>query len=58
MLKNIEESKIAREASNYQEFAKIDTKIYAENNNWMDKAGSIIWPPNRGFDGEVVIETF
>ena len=56
-LKNIEESKIAREASNYQEFAKIDTKIYAENNNWMDKAGSIIWPPNRGFDGEVVIET-
>lgn len=57
MLKNIEESKIAREASNYQEFAKIDTKIYAENNNWMDKAGSIIWPPNRGFDGEVVIET-
>ncbi|MBS5988058.1 TNT domain-containing protein, partial [Clostridium sp.] len=57
VLKNIEESKIAREASNYQEFAKIDTKIYAENNNWVDKAGNIIWPPNRGFDGEAVIET-
>ena len=57
VLKNIEESKIAREASNYQEFAKIDTRIYAENNNWVDKAGNIIWPPNRGLDGEAVIET-
>ena len=57
VLKNIEESKIAREASNYQEFAKIDTRIYAENNNWVDKAGNIIWPPNRGLDGDAVIET-
>lgn len=40
VLKNIEESKIARESSNYQEFAKIDTRIYAENNNWVDKAGN------------------
>jgi hypothetical protein len=56
VLKNIEESKIAREASNYQEFAKIDIRIYAENNNWVDKAGNSIWPPNRGLDGEAVIK--
>lgn len=56
VLQNIEKSKIARKASNYKEFDKKAVRIYAENNNWMDKSGNIIWPPNKGFEGKPSIK--
>lgn len=54
VLKNINESRMAKDSSNYHKSAKIGADIYAKNNNWMDKSGNIIWPPDRGFDGKSV----